>query len=152
MWFKKKQRDPLMSMGKDSLTFLGKGSQFTGAITFEGVIRIDGRLDGEIHTKGTLVVGEHAVIEGDVNADVAIIGGRVAGTVIAREKVHLLATGAVIGTIKTQVFLVEEGACFMGDCEASGWGEVRALDGRKGAVSKLSQAVGAGSRLIVEKE
>lgn len=141
MWFKKEQRDPLMSMGEDSLSFLGKGSQFKGAITFEGVIRIDGRLDGEIHTKGTLVVGEHAVIEGDVNADVAIIGGRVAGTVIAREKVHLLATGAVIGTIKTQVLLVEEGARFMGACEAAGWGEVRVLDGGQEALPHPPQAV-----------
>ena len=86
MWSKKTKNDPYTMSGEESFTFLGKGSQFKGIVTFEGTIRIDGRLEGEIHTKGTLVVGEHAVIEGDVSADVVISGGRVTGNIVASEK------------------------------------------------------------------
>src|SRR5207253_2216637 len=109
MWSKREKGNVYTMNGDEPFTFLGKGSQFKGIISFEGTIRIDGRLEGEIHTKGTLVVGEHAVIEGDVSADVVISGGRVTGNIVASEKVQLLSTGVVVGTIKTPLLTVEEG-------------------------------------------
>ncbi len=131
MWSKKDKTNPYSMGGEESFTFLGKGAQFKGIISFEGTIRIDGKLEGEIHTKGTLVVGEHAVIEGDVSADVVISSGRVTGNIIASEKVQLLATGVVIGTIKTPILSIEEGVRFSGTCDAEGRGEVRALEGAR---------------------
>ena len=131
MWSKRDKNNPYSMSGEESFTFLGKGAQFKGIINFEGTIRIDGKLEGEIHTKGTLVVGEHAVIEGDVSADVVINGGRVTGNIVASEKVQLLATGIVLGTIKTPLLTVEEGVRFMGSCEAEGRGEVRTLEGAR---------------------
>ena len=139
MWFTKEKSDPSTMKGEESFTFLGKGSQFKGIISFEGTIRMDGRLEGEIHMKGTLVVGEHAVIEGDVSADVVIVGGRITGTVIARDKAQLLAAGVVLGTIKTPLLSVEEGARFMGACEAAGRGAVRTLEGARGAAQQSQQ-------------
>jgi len=122
-------RNKLNSPGGDqAFTFLGKGARFKGTMTFEGTVRIDGRLEGEIHTKGMLIVGEHAVIEGDINADVVISGGRITGNIIASEKVELLTPGTLIGTIKTPLLSLEEGVSFSGTCEAEGRGELRALD------------------------
>ncbi len=141
MWSKKDKNNPYTMSGEESFTFLGKESQFKGIVTFEGTIRIDGRLEGEIHTKGTIVVGEHAVIEGDVSADVVISGGRVTGNIIAKEKVQLLSTGVVLGTIKTPLLSVEEGVRFMGNCEAAGRGEVRTLEGAREAVQQPQQGV-----------
>jgi cytoskeletal protein CcmA (bactofilin family) len=131
MWSKKDKTNPYSMSSEESFTFLGKGAQFKGIISFEGTIRIDGKLEGEIHTKGTLVVGEHAVIEGDISADVVISGGRITGNVIASEKVQLLATGIVIGTIKTPILSIEEGVRFSGTCDAEGRGEVRTLEGAR---------------------
>lgn len=139
MWSKKQKNNPYTMSGEESFTFLGKGSNFKGIVTFEGTIRIDGRLEGEIHTKGTLVVGEHAVIEGDVSADVVISGGRVTGNIIAKEKVQLLSTGIVLGTIKTPLLSVEEGVRFMGNCETVGRGEVRTLEGARETVQQPQQ-------------
>jgi cytoskeletal protein CcmA (bactofilin family) len=131
MWSKKDKSNPYTMTGEESFTFLGKGAQFKGIISFEGTIRIDGKLEGEIHTKGTLVVGEHAVIEGDVSADVVISGGRVTGNIVASERVQLLSTGIVLGTIKTPLLSIEEGVRFSGTCDAEGRGEVRALETRE---------------------
>jgi len=139
MWSKKDKSNPYTTNGEEAFTFLGKGSQFKGIVTFEGTLRIDGRLEGEIHTKGTVVVGEHAVIEGDISADVVISGGRVTGNVIAKEKVQLLSTGIVLGTIKTPLLSVEEGVRFMGNCEAAGRGEVRTLEGGREPVHPSQQ-------------
>lgn len=141
MWSKKDKNHPYTMNGKESFTFLDKGSHFKGVISFEGRIRIDGRLEGEIHTKGILEVGEDAVIEGDINADVVICSGRVTGNIIAAEKVQLLSTGVVLGTIKTPLLSVEEGVRFMGNCEAAGRAEVRILDGARETVQSAAQGV-----------
>ena len=46
---------------QDISAFVGKGVEFKGTISYKGTVRIDGYLDGEIHTDGVLLVGEEAV-------------------------------------------------------------------------------------------
>ena len=58
--------------GDENFTFLGRGVDFKGVINFDGTVRIDGRLEGEVHTKGTLVIGEHAIIKGMITAGTLI--------------------------------------------------------------------------------
>jgi len=129
MWSKREKGNVYTMNGDEPFTFLGKGAQFKGIIHFEGTIRIDGRLEGEIHTKGTLMVGEHAVIEGDISADVVVSGGHIDGNIVASEKVQLLSAGVVTGTIKTPLLSIEEGVHLYGMCDVAGRGEIRALDG-----------------------
>ena len=114
--------------GREGLTFLGKGAKFKGTLSFEGTVRIDGSLEGEVHTKGTVIIGEHAIIEGDVHADTVVSGGRITGNIVASEKVELLSPGSLVGTIKTPLLSLQEGVSFSGTCEAEGRGELRALD------------------------
>ena len=141
MW-SKHDKDNLYTMdGDESFTFLGKGAQFKGIIHFEGTIRIDGRLEGEIHTKGTLMVGEHAVIEGDISADVVVSGGHINGNIVASEKVQLLSAGVVTGTIKTPLLSIEEGVHLSGMCDVAGRGEIRALDGGRDAAQQQLTSV-----------
>ena len=135
---KKKEIPP---EGKETFTFLARGFEFKGTLTFEGTVRIDGSVAGEIRSSGTIILGEHAIIEGDVSADVVISGGRVTGNIIAKEKVQLLSTGIVLGTIKTPLLSVEEGVRFMGNCEAVGRGEVRTLEGARETVQQPQQGV-----------
>ena len=128
MW-SKHDKDNLYTMdGDESFTFLGKGAQFKGIIHFEGTIRIDGRLEGEIHTKGTLMVGEHAVIEGDISADVVVSGGHINGNLTATERVQLLPSAVLNGDLKTPFLKVEEGVQLHGTCEAEGRAKSRAVE------------------------
>src|SRR5438132_11248509 len=127
MW-SKHEKDNLYTMnGDEPFTFLGKGAQFKGIIHFEGTIRIDGRLEGEIHTKGTLMVGEHAVIEGDINADVVVSSGPINGNVTAAERVHLLASGTLNGALKAPLLSVDEGVHLHGMCDVAGRGRTKAV-------------------------
>src|SRR5437660_1779225 len=120
MW-SKHEKDNLYTMnGDEPFTFLGKGAQFKGIIHFEGTIRIDGRLEGEIHTKGTLMVGEHAVIEGDINAGTIVSSGTINGNVTAAERVHLLPSATLNGDLNAPLLKVEEGVQLHGNCEAEG--------------------------------
>ena len=106
---------------EESLTFLARGFEFKGILNFDGTVRIDGVVTGAIHTKGTLIVGEHAVIDGDVSAGIIVSGGRIHGNVTAREKVKFTSTAAVAGSVKTPLLAVEEGVRLTGNCEAKGW-------------------------------
>ena len=47
----------------DVSAFVGEGVQFKGVINYQGTVRIDGQLEGEVHTAGVLIVGQGAVIK-----------------------------------------------------------------------------------------
>jgi cytoskeletal protein CcmA (bactofilin family) len=83
--------------GDDNITLLAKGVHLKGEIRVEGTVRIDGRLDGEIHTKGQVIVGEDGVVQGLVMAGTVVSSGRIKATVTAGERVQLLKTAILIG-------------------------------------------------------
>ena len=101
--------------GKDeNFTYLGKGVDFKGVITFEGTVRVDGRFEGEIHTKGTLIIGEQAVVTGVINTGTMIAQGKVSASVTATEKIQLLKPAVLIGDVRTPNLSIEEGVQYHG--------------------------------------
>jgi cytoskeletal protein CcmA (bactofilin family) len=85
-----------------------------GTLVSAGDVTIDGKVDGDIRA-ASLVIGEKAVITGDVFAEEAIVRGRVEGSIRAR-KVQLCSTCHVEGNILHEAFSVESGAFFEGNC------------------------------------
>jgi cytoskeletal protein CcmA (bactofilin family) len=115
---------------EQNFTFLAKGVDFKGIVNSEGTVRIDGHLEGEVHTTGTFIVGEHAVIKGIVSAGTVMTSGRINGTVTASDKVQILKPAVFIGDIRTPAISIEEGAHFHGMCDmgANKWVESQATD------------------------
>jgi cytoskeletal protein CcmA (bactofilin family) len=105
---------------EENLTFLARGFEFKGTLHFDGPVRIDGVVTGEIHTKSTLILGEHALVAGDVTAGTVVSSGTINGNVTATEKVRLVSKAALLGSVKTPLLHVEEGVRFQGSCEAMG--------------------------------
>src|SRR5262245_31676450 len=64
--------------------FLGKGSSVTGKLVFEGTVRIEGQVEGEITAQDTLVVGESAVVTAQINGTSVVVHGTIKGDVTAR--------------------------------------------------------------------
>jgi cytoskeletal protein CcmA (bactofilin family) len=89
----------------------------TGTLTSTGDMQVDGRVEGDVHS-ANLVIGEKAVIQGEVLADEVTVRGRVEGSIRAR-KVLLCATCHVEGNILHEAFAVEAGAFFEGNCRHS---------------------------------
>lgn len=100
--------------GQENFTFLGRDVVFKGILTLEGNVRVDGRLEGELHSTGTLTVGEHAVIRGNITAGTLITSGKINGNVVASERIKILKPGIVIGDIRTPAISIEAGALFHG--------------------------------------
>jgi cytoskeletal protein CcmA (bactofilin family) len=104
-------------MGDDNITLLARGVELKGEIRVEGTVRIDGRLQGEVHTKGQVIVGEDGLVTGTIHAGTLICSGRIKATVTATERVQLLQSGILIGEVHCPVFSMEEGAKFQGLCD-----------------------------------
>ena len=103
---------------KDQINaFLGKDTEFKGKLSFTGAVRIDGRLDGEIITEGSLIVGETAVIESDIRASHITISGEVHGNIVAKNRIEIHAPGRVFGNIEAPTITIEEEAVFEGNCQ-----------------------------------
>lgn len=104
--------------GKEKVVaFIGQGVEFKGTINYTGSVRIDGKLNGEIHTEGTLLVGQQAIITATINAGSVISKGQIVGDITATEKVLLLASANMDGSLNTPRLSIEDGVIFNGTIE-----------------------------------
>lgn len=99
---------------KSIRAFLGEGTEFKGVITFEGTVRVDGILEGDVITKDTFIVGAAARVRANIQAGVVIIMGDVEGKIEAKEKCEIRIGSHVKGEIYTPSIYIEEGAVFEG--------------------------------------
>ncbi|HEY2743860.1 MAG TPA: polymer-forming cytoskeletal protein [Polyangia bacterium] len=95
-------------------TLLGRGSEFEGKLTFEGTVRIDGKLSGEIFSEDVLVVGEGAMVNAEIDVGVIIVEGNVTGNIHAKRAVELHAPARVKGNIETPSLYIDKGVIFEG--------------------------------------
>lgn len=117
MWARKEQTQQQLEPDSENFTLLAKDVDFKGVVNFEGTVRVDGRVEGEIHTTGTLIVGENAIIKGVVSAGVLMNSGKINGTITAVEKIQILKPGVLVGDIRTPLIAIEEGSHFHGMCD-----------------------------------
>jgi len=97
--------------------FIGYGVKFKGVIKYQGNVRIDGQLDGEVHANGTLYLGEQAVLTGKIIAQAVISKGHITGDITTQDKIQLLAPAVLDGSIVTPSLFMEEGVTFNGTIE-----------------------------------
>lgn len=99
-------------------TLLGHGTRVEGALEFTGAVRIDGALSGKIKSdSGTVIVGEKAVIDAQIDVGVAVIKGRVKGQIVARKRVEIFAPARVTGDIEAPSVSIASGVVFNGNCQ-----------------------------------
>jgi cytoskeletal protein CcmA (bactofilin family) len=101
-------------------TLLGKGSEFEGKLTFEGTVRVDGKLSGEVFSDDVLVVGEGAEVHAEIDIGEIIVQGTVIGNIRAKRAVELHAPGKVRGDITTPSLQIDKGVIFEGKCYMEG--------------------------------
>ena len=87
----------------------------TGDVRCDGVLRIDGALEGRILRARQLVVTPGGRIRGDVTADEIVVGGVIDGNVHASTRLELQGSAVVNGNIETRAFVVPEGGRVNGD-------------------------------------
>ena len=98
----------------EDITIISNGVKIEGKVSSTGSIRVDGILEGDLNAGGNVTVGEQGDIKGEIVADVVSIGGRVVGTINAKEKTVLESKCTLKGDILTKVLVIEAGAKFDG--------------------------------------
>ncbi len=115
---------------QDSVTIISNGVILEGKLKSSGNVRVDGIVHGNIHAEGNLTVGEHGEIDGEITASIVNIGGKIAGTITANEKIVMESTSNLKGDIITKILVVEEGAVFDGSSKM----------GTKGGITSTSSS------------
>ena len=98
---------------------LSSGVSIKGDVTFRTELVIDGKVDGTITSKGTLTVGQHARIRGEIRAGSVTVQGTVEGNVFASERCALEAGATLRGDIEAPRLAVDENATFLGSAKIS---------------------------------
>lgn len=117
-WVEDRRSQPKNGLAlPDEVAFVGKDVEFKGIITYSGTVRVDGTLEGEIHTDGGLLVGPEAVIKAKVTAGTVVCHGSITGDIQAKDQIVLRAPAVVQGSLTTPVLSMEEGVVFNGTLE-----------------------------------
>ena len=100
-------------------TLIGSGTVLQGDLEFTGGLRVDGHIKGHVSAqdsnKGTLVLSESGVIEGDVNVPHVVVNGTVNGNIASSAHVELQASAKVTGDIHYKAVEMELGAMLNGN-------------------------------------
>ena len=80
-------------------------------------IRIDGTFEGKVQSKGRVVIGETAVIKGDILCENIDLWGKVEGNVFVKDTLALKEGCKVDGNLHIRRLSVELGATFNGGCK-----------------------------------
>ena len=104
------------SLGADARAYLDKGSKISGKLFFEGPVRIDGQVDGEISANDSVTIGEGAIVTAQLKAASVVIAGKISGDILASKRIEIRPTAKVFGNLTTPVLVVHDGALFEGHC------------------------------------
>jgi cytoskeletal protein CcmA (bactofilin family) len=108
------------SSARGSLTaFIDDATEIDGKYRCTGTVMLNARFKGEIVSTGTLIIGDKATVEANIDAVVVVVSGEVIGKLVATERVELRASATLVGDIESPVLVIEEGARFDGQCRCS---------------------------------
>jgi cytoskeletal protein CcmA (bactofilin family) len=110
-WFDHKRQDSGEWTG-----FLEQGVKLEGRLESAGTFRVDCTSRGTLVSHETLILGENASVEGEIEGNHVIIAGRFHGTVRAKGRVEIQTKAIVSGEIFTPCLVMEPGALFDGRC------------------------------------
>jgi cytoskeletal protein CcmA (bactofilin family) len=137
--------------GSGSNAFLGKGSRVVGKLTFEGPVRIEGQIEGEITAQDALTIGESAVVNAQIVGNTVVIQGHVTGDVTARKRLEIRAPGRLHGNISSPSLVIQEGVVFEGQCNM-GAGDAQRGDKDRQGLQKVTPFPTEGAPLKVHSE
>lgn len=99
-----------------AVNLISQGTEITGDVKSSGDIRIDGVLNGNLVTKGKVVIGPTGRIKGEVECKNSEVSGLIDGKITVSQLLNLKASSKINGTIITGKLSIEPGAVFTGNC------------------------------------
>lgn len=105
---------PVRATPSATRNVLSSDVEIKGNVKFTNDLVVDGKIEGEINSDGSLTVGENARIKAEIKTATVVVYGKVHGNLTATERVELKASAEVVGDIKAKTLSIEAGAIFVG--------------------------------------
>lgn len=105
------------SVSINEVSRISAGTEVQGNLISHSDIRIDGVFEGDMVTSGKLVLGDKAIIRGNVICSSADIWGTVEGELCAKDSITFKSTASFTGNLKTNRICIEMGAVYSGNCK-----------------------------------
>jgi len=96
--------------------FIDQGAMLEGTPTVTGTFRIDGPVKGNIISQQTVILGEGAKVEGQIEGNRVVIAGRFDGVIFAKGRVEIQVKGVVTGEVHSPCMVIDPGGIFDGRC------------------------------------
>ncbi len=96
--------------------FIEEGVRLEGKLQLPGTFRINGQVKGTLVSEQSLILGEGARVEGEIEGDYVSVAGKFDGVIFAKGRVEVHAKGRVTGEIHTPCLVIEAGGVFDGQC------------------------------------
>ena len=113
MFKKNHKQQPLQINDQQISTIIGEGYVFTGELQGSSIIRIEGKIIGNVNVDSGVILGENGIIEGNITSESVIIYGTVNGN-IKTTQLEIKRTGVINGEIATDSLEIELGAKYNG--------------------------------------
>ncbi len=98
---------------------LNSDVEIKGNLRFSGELTFEGKLEGETHSDGTLLLGDTAVVNGNITASSVVVRGKVNGNIVAKDKIDIKTKTELFGDVRAAKLVVEEGITFVGKAEVN---------------------------------
>ncbi len=102
--------------GEEWTGFIDQGVTMEGTLTVTGTFRIDGNVKGNVISEQTLILGENAKVEGQIEGNRVVIAGRYDGVIFAKGRVEIQPKGVVTGEVHSPCLVIDPGGIFDGRC------------------------------------
>jgi cytoskeletal protein CcmA (bactofilin family) len=96
--------------------FIDQGVTLEGTLQLTGTFRIDGNVKGNIISEQTVILGDSAKVEGQIEGNRVVISGRFDGVIFAKGRVEIQAKGVVTGEVHSPCMVIDPGGIFDGRC------------------------------------
>jgi cytoskeletal protein CcmA (bactofilin family) len=100
--------------------FIDQGVTMEGTLQVKGTFRIDGNVKGNIISEQTVILGEGAKVEGQIEGNHVVIAGRFDGVIFAKGRVEIQSKGVVTGEVHSPCMVIDPGGIFDGRCHMLG--------------------------------
>ena len=108
-----------MTPANPSKNVLNSDVEIKGNVKFAGELTLEGKLEGEVASDGTLIIGETGIVNGNVSAGTVSVRGKINGNITARDKIEIKSKAEVFGDIRSAKLAIEEGVTFVGKTEVN---------------------------------
>src|ERR1700675_123565 len=96
--------------------FIDQGVTLEGTLTVKGTFRVNGNVKGNIISEQTVILGEGAKVEGQIEGNRVVISGRFDGVIFAKGRVEIESKGVVTGEVHSPCMVIDPGGIFDGRC------------------------------------